>query len=263
MEPLGARLPTSPVGLWRRWRQRRVIRRLRNDGSLAAVRILARALAWDPPEDGVALHSLLGALAAMGEPAQLRVMAEEATAGGAHHAPTPLLRLLKSPDRFPLLPADHRVAVAMACGEPELLAQVGDEVVPPLLKAWERQGPKGQAETALLALRSPAALNALCRHWIDEGAREDHLRQLLLKAGHAPSDPAERALHRWLMGPVERPLGRGGPQQLAAGPRSGDRQSAPAPAGGGRRAGAGARRMAAAGDAAAQTPAILRRQRLG
>jgi hypothetical protein len=132
-----------PPGPLRPWHQRRAIRRLLNDGATLAL--------------------LLQALEAMGEPAQLRVIAEEARARGSRHAPTPLLNLLKSADRFPLLPPDHRVALAMACGEPELPTEAGAQVVPPLLQAWERQGPKCPAETALLALRSSAAVDALCR----------------------------------------------------------------------------------------------------
>lgn len=53
-------------------------------------------------------------------------------------------------------------------------------------------------------LRSPSSINALCRHWMEVGDGGVELITILLDAGHAPSEPADRALFWMLSGPYLR-----------------------------------------------------------
>jgi hypothetical protein len=55
-------------------------------------------------------------------------------------------------------------------------------------------------------LLAPSAIDVLCRHWIEMELSDvsDALSSLLLHAGYAPSDPAERALFWMLTGQLER-----------------------------------------------------------
>lgn len=56
------------------------------------------------------------------------------------------------------------------------------------------------------ALQAPSAIDALCRNWMEmePGDAANALSRLLLQAGQAPSDPAERALFWMLSGQFER-----------------------------------------------------------
>jgi WD40 repeat protein len=176
-----------------RWQQLWAIRKLREDSSPAAARSLALAATWRPPKDGAIRERLLGALAELLEPAQLQVMAEVATADGPHSGSAPVLALLRTKDRFALLTPSQRVAVAVACGHPALLAEEGSEVVPLLLQAWSQRATKEAAGMALRALRSPTAIDALCRQLIAMGAAADPLRQeLLLAQPHSATSPSLR-----------------------------------------------------------------------
>lgn len=207
MEPIRASLTPSQIasygdrllgnGCWpgvsRRWQHLRAIRKLREDGSPAAARSLALAATWHPAKNGATREALLDALAEMREPAQLQVLAELATADGPHSGSAPVLALLRTKDRFALLTPSQRVAVALACGQPALLAEEGPEVVPLLLNAWGRQPTKEPAGMALRALRTPAAIDALCRQLIAMGAAADPLRQqLLLAPPHSATSPPLR-----------------------------------------------------------------------
>jgi WD40 repeat protein len=136
-------------------------------------------------------------------PHLLQVVAEVATDGWPERVSPPLIGILKSAGFLPFASLQQRVAVALACGWSARLAEDGPTILPPLLEAWSLEATQAPARTALLALRTPATIDALCRHWIANGEAGDSLAALLLEAGHAPSDPAERALFWLLSGQLE------------------------------------------------------------
>jgi len=78
--------------------------------------------------------------------------------------------LIKEADYLPFEPPDRRVAVALACGWPERLANDGPEIVPPLLKACDiSSGGQEAAISAIRSLRAPVAIDALCHRWMETG----------------------------------------------------------------------------------------------
>jgi WD40 repeat protein len=136
-------------------------------------------------------------------PHLLPLVAEVATQGWPERVSPPLIGILRSAGILPDAPPTLRVAVALACGWSARLAGDGPDILPPLLEAWSLEATKAPATVALLHLRTPATIDALCRRWIAKGEAGDSLAALLLEAGHAPSDPAERALFWLLSGQLE------------------------------------------------------------
>ncbi|MFN9546546.1 MAG: hypothetical protein ACK6AD_05685 [Cyanobacteriota bacterium] len=128
----------------------------------------------------------------------LQVIAEVAAQGWPEQVSGSLIRILAKADFLPLEPPLARVAVALACGWSRRLAEDGPEILPPLLAAWSTETTKPQVRQAILELRAPATIHALCRLWIETGEVGDDLAALLLEAGHAPAEPAEQALF-WLL----------------------------------------------------------------
>jgi WD40 repeat protein len=115
-----------------------------------------------------------------------------------------LLDLIKQIDHLPRRDPKLRVAVALACGWPERLANDGPEVGQGLHDAWQKSCFPDAAVAAIRALRAPGAIDALCRRWMETGASGDDLASLLLSAGQTPSNPSERALFWLLTGQIQR-----------------------------------------------------------
>jgi WD40 repeat protein len=115
-----------------------------------------------------------------------------------------LLELIKQINHLPQQATKLRVAVALACGWPERLADDGPEVVPAVLEACAISSSREAAISAILALRTPAAIDTLCRYWMETGTAGDNLATLLVSAGHSPSEPDERALFWLLIGQIQR-----------------------------------------------------------
>ncbi|MFM9047366.1 MAG: WD40 repeat domain-containing protein [Cyanobium sp.] len=242
---LGERLhPGLPLG----WQQRRAMAQLARDGSEAAVRAMAVAAARRMPMAEAIHENLLQALGTLTDPLQVQVIAEVAIEEDPEHGAAPLIELFKRTGVLPLRPPAARVAVALACGWPERLAEDWPEIVPPLLEVWSRHPRNSTATEALSQLRHPSTVDVLCRHWInarvvwndtaeflwtdestdlswcfapskpgaewqasipwlfavpfgellqgrlDAEARWNALGELLLRAGHTPSQSVERVL---------------------------------------------------------------------
>ena len=70
----------------------------------------------------------------------------------------------------------------------------GEQFRPLLPRDWQLE----RAIRKLTAAGTPEAIDPLCRFWMENGKTQDDLISLLLDAGYAPSEPAERALF-WLL----------------------------------------------------------------
>jgi WD40 repeat protein len=154
--------------------------------------------------DEVLRKNLITILRSMREPHQLKDIAEFAIQFSSEKRSAQLFSLIKQADYLPLEPPDLRVAVALACGWPERLADDGPEVVPAVLEACAISSSREAAISAILALRTPAAIDTLCRYWMETGTAGDNLATLLVSAGHSPSEHAERALFWLLIGQIQR-----------------------------------------------------------
>ena len=75
----------------------------------------------------------------------------------------------------------------------------GEQFRPLLPRDWQLE----RAIRKLTAAGTPEAIDPLCRFWMENGEIEDDLVSLLLDAGYAPSDPAERALFLILSGQLQ------------------------------------------------------------
>jgi WD40 repeat protein len=148
--------------------------------------------------------NLTTALKSIGEDRQLKDIAEFAIQFSSEKRSAQLFSLIKQADYLPFEPPDLRVAVALACGWPERLADDGPEVVPAVLEACASTSSREAAISAILALRTPAAIDTLCRYWMETGTAGDNLATLLVSAGHSPSEPAERSLFWLLIGQIQR-----------------------------------------------------------
>jgi WD40 repeat protein len=206
IEKYGSRLLGKNLwpGLSRRWQQNRAIRKLQQDGSPAAVRALALPAVSRRLDDEDIWVNLTTALKSMGEDRQLKDIAEFAIQFSSEKRSAQLFSLIKQADYLPLEPPDLRVAVALACGWPERLADDGPEVVPAVLEACAITSSREAAISAILALRTPAAIDTLCRYWMETGTAGDNLATLLVSAGHSPSELAERSLFWLLIGQIQR-----------------------------------------------------------
>ena len=188
-----------------RWQQNRAISKLLQDGSSAATRAMALAVVSQSLDDEVIRQNLITALKSMREAQQLQEIAEIAIQFSSEKRSEQLFSLIKEADYLPLEPPDRRVAVALACGWPERLANDGPEIVPPLLKACDTSsGGQEAAISAIRSLRAPVVIDALCHRWMETGTAGDDLATLLLSTGHSPSKPAERALFWLLIGQFQR-----------------------------------------------------------
>ncbi|MFM9088083.1 MAG: hypothetical protein ACKOPT_08075, partial [Cyanobium sp.] len=175
---LGERLhPGLPLG----WQQRRAIAQLARDGSEAAVRAMAVAAARRMPMAEAIHENLLQALGTLTDPLQVQVIAEVAFEEDPEHGAAPLIEIFKRTGGLPLRPPAARVAVALACGWPERLAEDWPEIVPPLLEVWSRHPRNSTATEALSQLRHPSTVDVLCRHWINARLVWNDTAELRLK----------------------------------------------------------------------------------
>ncbi|MFM9073387.1 MAG: hypothetical protein ACKOOC_08315, partial [Cyanobium sp.] len=175
---LGERLhPGLPLG----WQQRRAIAQLARDGSEAAVRAMGVAAARRMPMAEVDHETLLQALGTFTDPLQVQVIAEVAFEEDPEHGAAPLIEIFKRTGGLPLRPPAARVAVALACGWPERLAEDWPEIVPPLLEVWSRHPRNSTATEALSQLRHPSTVDVLCRHWINARLVWNDTAELRLK----------------------------------------------------------------------------------
>jgi WD40 repeat protein len=168
-------------GLPHRWQQNRAIRKLVQDGSSAAVQVMALAVVNRSLDDDIR-QNLITALKSMRENRQLKEIAEIAIKINSKK----LFSLVKEADYLPLEPLDRRVAIALACGYPERLANDGAEVVPKLLAAWKDTSTSQSAEIALLSLRATTAQDAICMEWFNKQQEIPELLEIIKKIDHLP-----------------------------------------------------------------------------
>ena len=175
------------------WQQDRAIRKLKRDPSSAAANAMALAVVSRSLDDDVIRLELIHALKSMREAHQLREIAEIAVQFRLEKRSEQLFSLIQEADYLPPKPAAIRVAVALACGWPERLADDGPEVVPELLAAWQDASISDFAEIALRSLRTVSSLDALCGQWFNAGCNNHKLLYLIKQIGHLPRrDPKQR-----------------------------------------------------------------------
>ena len=98
---------------------------------------MALAVVSQSLDDEVIRQNLITALKSMREAQQLQEIVEIAIQFSSEKRSEQLFSLIKEADYLPFEPPDRRVAVALACGWPERLANDGPEIVPPLLEACD------------------------------------------------------------------------------------------------------------------------------
>jgi len=122
----------------------------------------------------------------MREDQQLKEIAEIAIENNSKEDSEQLFSLIKEAYYLPLEPLDRRVAIALACGWPERLANDGAEVVPKLLAAWKDTSTSQSAEIALLSLRATTAQDAICMEWFNKQQEIPELLEIIKKIDHLP-----------------------------------------------------------------------------
>jgi WD40 repeat protein len=170
------------------WQQNRAVRKLAQDGSSAATRAMALAVVCQSLDDEVMRQNLITALKFMREAQQLQEIAEIAWHSSSEKLSEHLFSLIKEADYLPPKPAVIRVAVALACGWPERLANDGPEVVHELLAAWQGVSNRESAEAALLSLKETSARDALCKEWFNSQSKYSGLLKLIKQLYHLPRE---------------------------------------------------------------------------
>ncbi|MBI2946942.1 MAG: HEAT repeat domain-containing protein [Verrucomicrobia bacterium] len=180
------------------WLQREAIRSLARDGSVTAIRILAKALSTHPDFNlrrrvAIALRQLqsvesINAFCAAWQESR-------------HDALTALLR-----ERGWLAtgPLELRVLTALKTGQKNALAKLDAPVITLLMHACSDADPDIASLALILLgeLRTPDAVEAFCDQLI--GSEFPPLQKLAAEKGYAPRDPGKRALFFFLTGQMER-----------------------------------------------------------
>ena len=170
------------------WQQNRAFRKLVQDGSSAATRAMALAVVCQSLDDEVMRQNLITALKFMREAQQLQEIAEIAWQFSSDKWSEHLLSLIKKADYLPSEPVVIRVAIALACGWPERLANDGPKVVTELLAAWKEALNCESAEVALLGLREISSRDALCKEWFNSQSKFPELLGLVKQLHHLPRE---------------------------------------------------------------------------
>lgn len=170
--------------------------RLANDGPEVVPELLA---AW---QDGSISDSAETALLSLREVSSLDALCEEwFNKRTENHK---LLALIERINHLPRRDPRLRVAVALACGWPERLANDGPEISAPLLEAWSRQPANPTATAALGLLRCQATIDLLCRHWINARLTWSDTAELRLRLADV-LEPSELTDLSWFFLPSEPP----------------------------------------------------------
>jgi WD40 repeat protein len=167
------------------WLQRRAMRRLAQDGSPGAARVLAECAANTPVE--ALRESILSVLRALtAQPAIDAVCGVWAETRG------PMLAgLLREKNWQAAAPPRLSVLTALLTGWEETIKAGGAEAVEPLVQACDDGDPElaRRAEDCLPRLRNPDAVDALCARWGQ--SREARLGHAIRQAGHVAREPME------------------------------------------------------------------------
>jgi WD40 repeat protein len=180
------------------WQQKRAIQKLAKDGSAESIQAMSLAVADRFPLPLGLRRYLITSLSSFRNTQQLQLISETATSVWPKLISYELFGILKDNGFIPSKPPRVRVAVALICGWPELLADDGSDVVPTLLEALSTESCMTMAEAAVASLRIGAAVDTICRHWMENGESNDSLYYVLKNAGHAPMEPVDRALF-WML----------------------------------------------------------------
>ncbi len=188
----------STVPLLGSWLQRSAARILAEDGSPAAVGLLAEALVAHP--DPLVRRISSGRLATIEN-------AEAVNAASAVWEETRHERLedlLCHRRWLATAPVELRVLTALKTGQRNSLAEAGAEIIGPSIRACADPDPEiaAQAAAFLGELRQPGQIDAFCDGLMQ--TEQAGLRRLALEKGYAPSDPARRALFFFLTGQQDR-----------------------------------------------------------
>jgi WD40 repeat protein len=173
--------------------------RLNNDGPEVVPELLA---AWQAGSISAAAET---ALLSLREVSSLDALCEEwFNKWTENHK---LLEIIKRINHLPRRDPKLRVAVALACGWPERLANDGPGILAPLLEAWSRQTANPTATGALGLLRCQPTIDLLCRHWIYARLTWSDTTELRLRLGDflEPSEPTDLSWFFLSSEPPERP----------------------------------------------------------
>lgn len=180
------------------WRRQRAARALADDGSTAAVRVLAEALTRSGDENvvGIALQTL--------RPLEDWRAISAACGIWAETRHPRLTSLLFENEWVASMPPEVKVLTALKVGRMDEATGGDERFVEPLLAACEDADPiiAARARQALLGLQEEEAREALCRLVI---VRDDpRAREVALEADYYPEDEQQRALFFFLTEQWER-----------------------------------------------------------
>lgn len=109
----------------------------------------------------------------------------------------------------------ERVLAALRGGQPHLPAQMGPEVIAPLVEALSVQDElAANARLALTRLTDGSAIDTLCRIWAEN--RSQALEQIIMEAGYLASQPLEVRLLTVLKTGADRMMLPEGPELISA-----------------------------------------------